>query len=176
MRSLSFNYDVFGPGVNQGLYPSDGGTGTTFDNVTIKNSLSLAAASVDIRTDNPVHGWDLSHDTLIASRGGYEIPGNGVNTMASVIKYGGWISSRGGSWVTSRNVWYGGDPLPGASVHLNPGFHSVPIGKPLALAELLAANLSPSGTATGSPLHSLPDLLAWIDSLNKQLRHRESSV
>jgi len=168
MSTLSFDYDVFGPGVNQGLYPSDSGTGTTFDDVTIKNSLFLAAASVNIRTDNRVHGWDLSHDTLIASRGSFEIPGNGVNTMTRVIKYGGWISSNGGSWDTSRNVWYGGDPLPGASVHLNPGFRSVPIGKPLALAELLAANLSPSGTAIGSPLHSLSDLLAWIDSLNKQ--------
>jgi hypothetical protein len=176
MSTLNFDHDVFGPGVNQGLYPSDSGTGTKFDDVTIKNSLFLAAVSVNIITENPVHGWDLSHDTLIASRGGFEIPGNGVNTMTGVIKYGGWVSTHGGSWDTSRNVWYGGDPLPGAAVHLNPGFRSVPTERPLALAELLDANLSPSATATGSPLHSLSDLLAWIDSLNKQLRHRESSV
>lgn len=167
MSGLSFDSDVVGPGVNQGLYPSDSGTGTTFDNVTIENSLFLAAVSVDIITENPVHGWNLSHDTLIAGRGGFGVPGNGVNRITNVIKYGGWVSAPGGSWATSRNVWYGGDPLPGASVHRNPGFRSVPAGSPPALAGLLAANLGPSSTAAGSSLHSLPDLLARIDSLNK---------
>jgi hypothetical protein len=169
MSALSFNYDVVGPGINQGLYPSDRGTGTTFNDVTIKNSLFLDAASANISTDNPVHGWDLSHDTLAATQGGFEIPGNGTNTMTDVIKYGGFSSVQGGSWVTARNVWYGGDPLPGAASHLNPGFLAVPTGTLPALAELLVANLTPSSTASGSPLHSLSALLARIDSLNKQL-------
>jgi hypothetical protein len=166
MSALTFNYDVFGPGTNQGLYPSDGGTGTTFDSVTIKNSLFLDDASADIITDNPVHGWDLSHDTLIATQGGVAIPGNGVNVMTSVIKYGGYFSALGGSWVTSGNVWYGGDPLPGASVHRDPGFLSVPTGRLPAFSELLGANLTPTSVAAGSPLHSWSALLTRIDSLN----------
>ena len=168
MSALSFNSDVVGPGVNQGLYPSDRGTGTTFNDITIKNSLFLDAASANISTDNPVHGWNLSHDTLVATQGGLEIPSNGTNTMTDVIKYGGYASTQGGSWVTSRNAWYGGDPLPGAASHLNPGFLAAPTGTLPSLAELLVANLTPSSTASGSPLHSLSALLALIDSLNKQ--------
>jgi hypothetical protein len=168
MSSLSFNYDVFGPGVNQGLYPSDKGTGTTFDNVTVTNSLFLHPVGIDIITENPVHGWDLSNDTLIAGRGGFEIPGNGVNKMTNVIKYGGYVSAQGGSWVTSRNLWYGGDPLPGAAVHRNPGFRSAPAGPLSDPDELLAANFAASSTTAGSPLHSWSALLERIDSLNGQ--------
>ena len=62
MNGLTFNYDVFGPGVNQDLYPSDRHSGTTFYDVTIDNSLFLPAASCDINTDNPVQGWNFSHD------------------------------------------------------------------------------------------------------------------
>ena len=165
MSGLTFNYDVFGPGTNTGLYPSDSGTGTTFDDVTIENSLFLAAASTDIITDNPVHGWDISHDTIIATRGALEIPGNGNNKMTDVVKYGGYVSAQGGSWDTSGNVWYGGDPLPGAPAHFDP-FSSVAIGTLTDQASLRAADLTPSATAGGSPLHSWSALLERIDSLN----------
>jgi len=170
MSGLTFNYDVFGPGVNQDLYPSDGGTGTTFNDVTIKNSLFLPAASTDIITDNRVHGWDLSHDTIIATQGAIQIPGNGKNTMANVIKYGGWVSANGGSWNTLKNIWYGGTPLPGTAAHFNPGFSSVPTGTPADPADFREANLTPSAAAStaadGSPLHSWSALLERIDSLN----------
>ena len=165
MSGLTFNYDVFGPGVNQDLYPSDPHSGTTFYNVTINNSLFLPAASSDINTDNPVQGWQLSHDTIFATRGALEIPGNGSNAMTDVIKYGGFVYAPGGSWTTSGNVWYGGDPLPGASAHFNPGFTSVPVGTPSPV-NLRVANLTPSDTTSGSPLHSWLALLARIDSLN----------
>ena len=165
MSGLIFNYDVFGPGVNQDLYPSDGDTGTTFYDVTIDNSLFLPAAGADINTDNRVQGWNLSHDTILATRGALEIPANGGNTMTGVIKYGGFVYAAGGSWTTSGNVWYGGDPLPGTSAHFNPGFVSVPAGTPSPV-NLRTANLTPSGTTSGSPLHSWLALLARIDSLN----------
>jgi hypothetical protein len=169
MRALSFNYDVVGPGVNQGLYPSDRHTGTAFDNVTIKNTLFLDAVSIQINTENPVHGWDLSHDTFIATRGAFEIPGNGVNVMTNVIKYGGYVAAQGGSWITARNVWYGGEPLPGVSAHRYPGFLSALAMTWPPLPELLATNLTLSATTAGSPLHSLSALLVRIDSLNEQL-------
>jgi hypothetical protein len=177
MSGLTFNYDVFGPGTNTGLFPSDAGTGTTFNDVTIKNSLFLSPTGWDIITVNPVHGWNLSHDTLIASRGALEIYGNGTNTMTDVVKYGGYVATVGGSWATSGNVWYGGQPLPGASDPVDPRFSSVPMGPlpstssgptgPLpSLAGLRAANVTTSVTASGSPLHSLPALLTRIDALN----------
>jgi hypothetical protein len=40
MTGLTFNYDVFGPGLNQGLYPSDPVTHTTFNDVSIKTRFS----------------------------------------------------------------------------------------------------------------------------------------
>jgi hypothetical protein len=166
MSRLTFTYDVFGPGTNQGLYPSDGHTGTTFDDVTIKDSLFLDTASSNISTDNPVHGWDLSYDTIFATQGWIKIPGNGSNTMTNVIKYGGSFYTPGSSWTTAGNVWYLGAPLPGASEHLNPGFASVPSEILPSLASLLTADLTPSATASGSPLHSWSALLARIDSLN----------
>jgi hypothetical protein len=166
MSGLTFSYDVFGPGTNHGLYPSDGGTGTTFDDVTVEDSLFLDTVSINILNDNPVHGWDLSYDTIFATQGGFEIPANGNNTMTNVIKYGGYVYTPGGSWTTSGNVWYLGDPLPGRSAHFNPHFRSVPTGTFPSLASLRTANLTPAATKSGSPLHSWSALLARIDSLN----------
>jgi hypothetical protein len=166
MSGLTFSYDVFGPGTNLGLFPSDGGTHATVDNVTVSDSLFLSPASTAIITVNPVHGWTISHDTLVAARGAILIYGNGINTMTDVVKFGGSVYVSGGSWSTSGNVWYGGDPLPGTSAHLNPGFPAVPS----SVASLLTATFAPSGTTSGSPLHSLPDLLRRIDALNVSKR------
>ena len=166
MSGLTFSYDVFGPGTNHGLYPSDGGTGTTFDDVTISESLFLDTDSINILSDNRVHGWDLSHDTLFATQGGIQIPSNGINTMTDVIKYGGWVDVTGGPWITSGNVWYLGDPLPGSSANFNPHFISIPRGPFPSLTSLRMANLTPSTTASGSSLHSWSALLARIDALD----------
>lgn len=166
MSGLTFSYDVFGPGTNSGLFPADAGTGATFDNVTVSDSLFLNPASIDIMTVNPVHGWDLDHDTLLAARGALLIPANGSNRITDVIKYGGSVYTPGGPWITSGNIWYGGEPLPGTSAHFDPGFLSVPPGTLPSVASLFAVKLTPSDTASGSPLHSLSDLLTRIDSLN----------
>jgi hypothetical protein len=166
MSGLTFSYDVFGPGTNHGLYPSDGGTGATFDDVTVSDCLFLDTDSINILSDNPVHGWDLSHDTLFATQGGIQIPSNGVNTMTDVIKYGGWVDVSGGPWITSGDVWYLGDPLPGSSANVNPRFASIPAGPFPALTSLRMANLTPSATTSGSPLHSWSALLTRIDALD----------
>jgi hypothetical protein len=166
MSGLTFSYDVFGPGTNHGLYPSDGGTGATFDDVTVSDCLFLDTDSINILSDNSVHGWDLSHDTLFATQGGIQIPSNGVNTMTDVIKYGGWVDVSGGPWITSGDVWYLGDPLPGSSANVNPRFASIPAGPFPALTSLRMANLTPSATTSGSPLHSWSALLTRIDALD----------
>lgn len=161
MSGLTLDHDVVGPGVNTGLYPSDRGTGARFNDVTIKNSLFLSAASTDILADTRVHDWDLSRDTIIALHGALSIPGNGGNTMTGVIKSGGYVFTPGGSWNGSGNVWWGGDRLPGAAAHVNPGFRDPPAG----LAGLRAASFRPAVKA-GSPLHSWAALLKRIDSLD----------
>ena len=161
MSGLTLNYDVFGPGINTGLYPSDSSTGATFDDVAVKNSLFLSAASTDILTDRRVHGWHLSHDTIVAFRGALSIPGNGGNTMTDVVKCGGYVFTPGGSWNTSGNIWYGGDPLPGEAAHFDPGFSELPTDP----ASLRSENFTFAAKA-GSPLHSWSALLKRIDSLN----------
>jgi hypothetical protein len=167
MSGLTVDHDVLGPGVNQGLYPSDDGTGTTFNDVTVTNSLFLDAASHNMITDNPVHGWTVDHDTIFATQGGFEIPGNGANTISNTIAVGGYVYTPGGTWSTTGNVWWGGDPLPGTSSNANPGFTSAPSGTLPSLSALRAADLTSAGfPSAGSPIHSLADLLARIDSLN----------
>jgi hypothetical protein len=167
MSGLIIDHDVFGPGTNQGLYPSDGGTGATFDNVTVTNTLFLDTASHNIITDNAVHGWTFDHDTIFATQGGSEIPSNGVNTITNTIKVGGYLTVGGGSWNTGANVWFNGDPLPGTATNLNPDFASVPSGTLPSLSSLRAADLTPSCSACGgAPLHSWTDILTWIDFLN----------
>jgi hypothetical protein len=169
MSGLSVDHDVFGPGINQGLYPSDGGTGATFDNVSVTNTLFLDAASHNIITDNNVNGWRLDHDTIFATQGGFEIPSNGANTITNTIKMGGYVYTPGGSWTTTGNDWYSGDPLPGTSANVNPMFASAPSGTLPSLASLRAADLTPSCSAcsgSGSPIHSWGGLLSLIDSLD----------
>jgi hypothetical protein len=166
MSGLTLSYDVFGPGTNHGLYPSDVGTGATFDDVTVSDSLFLDTDSINILSDNRVHGWDLSHDTLFATQGGIQIPSNGINTMTDVIKYGGWVDVSGGPWITSGDVWYLGDPLPGTARNFNPRFVSIPKGPFPSFTSLRMANLTPLATTSGSPLHSWSALLARIDSLD----------
>ena len=167
MSGLTFNNDVFGPGVNQGLYPSDSGTGTKFNNVSVTNTLFLDVASHNIISDLPVHGWTVDHVTIFATQGGFELPSDGTNTVTNVIKQGGYVDTPGGTWATSGNDWWGDDPLPGQSSNLNPNFSSVPSGTLPALATLRTANLtSGSFPASGAPINSFSELLSRIDGLN----------
>jgi len=166
MSGLTIDHDVIGPGVNQGLYPSDSGTGTTFENVHVTNTLFLDAAQHNIISDNGVHGWVIDHVTLFATQSGFELPSDGTNTITNVIKFGGYVYTPGGTWSMAGSIWYGGDPLPGSAANINPNFVSAPTGNLPSFASLRAANLSPlyGGTA-GSPLHSFANLLARIDAL-----------
>jgi len=76
--------------------------------VRVTNTLFLDTASHNIITDNPVNGWVLDHDTIFATQGGFELPSNGTNTITNVIKYGGYVYTPGGSWITDGDVWFGG--------------------------------------------------------------------
>lgn len=68
-------------------------------------------------------------------------------------------------WVTANNDWWLGDPLPGESSNVDPGFASVPSGPLPSLESLRTADLTPT-FQSGSDIHSLQDLLDRIDTLN----------
>jgi hypothetical protein len=167
MSGLTFDHDVFGPGINQGLYPGDSGTGTRFNNVSVTNTLFLDAASHNIINDLPVHGWTIDNVTIFATQGGFELPSDGTNTITNVIKQGGYVDTPGGTWTTSGNDWWRDDPLPGQSSNMNPNFSWAPTGTLPGLTALRAANFMPGGLPSGgSPIHSWSELLSRIDSLN----------
>jgi hypothetical protein len=151
--------------VNQGLYPGDGGTGATWTDVLVRNSLFLAIRH-NLITDNPVHGWTLDGDTFFAEQGGFELPANGTNTMTNVVKDGGYVVDSNWSGTTTGNVWWVGDPLPGQSSHLDPKFVSAPAGTLNTYAAYAAANFTPTTAGcVGSPLHTFADILATIDAI-----------
>jgi hypothetical protein len=89
--------------------------------------------------------------------------------MTNTIKYGGYVSTPGGDWATSRNIWYQGDPLPGSATNADPKFVSAPTGKLPSISSLMAANLTATCSACsdiGSPLHGVADVLRLEDQLN----------
>jgi hypothetical protein len=162
---LTVSHSILGPLVNQGLYPGDGGTGATWTNVTLSDSL-LLTVSHNVISDNKVHGWTLDHDTLYAPQGGFQIPNAGDSSLLDSIKYGGYVQAPG-DWATSGDVWLKGDPLPGKSINTDPQFTSLPDGPyPATFAAYAAADFTPHCAACrGSSIHTLDDLLSRIDAL-----------
>jgi len=167
IQKLTISWDLFGPGLNQGLYPSDGGTGTTFDNVTVSNTLFLDAESHNLMTDTRVNNWFLNRVTIFATQGGTEIPTNGTTRMTNSIKAGGYWYTPGPKWLARNDIWYGGERAPG--VHMKPQFVRAPRGAAPRFALLESADLRPTCrgcAAMGSPLRSWHSIFARIDTLN----------
>lgn len=169
VSGLTIDHDVFGPGVNLGLFPTNGGIYTIYNNVKVTNSLFMAISS-NIANSKPVNGWILDHDTLFAPQGGTNIPNNGTNTITNTIVDGGWFYIAGGTWNASGNIEFNttGD-VPGAT-NEDPQFVGpVPTGTLPSFASRRNAVFAPqcSGCAgLGSPLTSYSSLFSWIDSLN----------
>jgi hypothetical protein len=163
---LTVKHSIFGPLVNQGLYPSDSGTGATWTNVSVSDSLFLAITH-NIMADHAVHGWTVDHVTLYAPQGGFELPSNGANTLTNVVKYGGYVYTPSWSGTTGGNVWYQGDKLPGTSTNANPNFPALATGPyPARYAAYAAANFTPNcNGCQGSSLHTLGDIIARIKAL-----------
>jgi len=163
---LTVSHSILGPLVNQGLYPGDSGTGATWSDVTVSDSL-LLAISHNVISDNKVHGWVLQDDTLYAPQGGFEIPTNGQNTLSGVVKYGGYVYTPGWTGTTTSDVWYQGDPLPGSATKSNPDFMALPAGPyPATYDAYAAADFTPQNKAcVGSSIHTFEDVLARIDAL-----------
>ena len=174
VSGATFAHDMFGPGENQGLYPSDSGTGTLLSDVTVSDSLFLDAvahnAISDHHTASAPTRWTLVNDTIFATQGGSELPlasSGGTGTMTGVIKQGGYLYAPTGTWSGSGNIWYLGDPLP-AAANANPGFAAAPAAAHPALSALMdpaQTNLAPSA-GTGAPFHTFWDVFSYMDTLN----------
>jgi hypothetical protein len=164
--NLTVMHSLFGPLTDQGLYPSDGGSGVTWNNVSVTDSLFLNVRH-SIINDNPVNGWTLDHDTLFAEQGGFELPSDGANTITNIVKYNGYVYTPSWTGTTSGNVWYLGDPLPGSSTNQDPDFVGpVPGGTLNGYAAYAAAVFAPQCAACqGSSLHSLGDIVHRIEGL-----------
>jgi hypothetical protein len=163
---------IFGPLLNQGLYPDDSDYNSAFNDVSVTNSLFLVI-SHNIINDDPVYGWYLDRDTLFAPQGGFEIPCTPTScddTMTNVIKYGGYVYTPNWAGTASGNVSYLNDQLPGTSTSVDPGFTTLPSGTaPYTYAEYAAANFTPTCSIcsnAGSSLHTLNDILTRIEALS----------
>jgi hypothetical protein len=168
--SLTLRYDVFGPLLNQGFYPSESSNHTKFDNVVISATTFDDLVSHPILSDLPVHGWTLRHDTFFQTEGGFEIPGdNGTMTMSNTVKQGGYVDmSHWPAAAVSSSMWYLGDSVPGAT-RTDPQFASIPTAKRPSYSALRNVDLTPTCTTCGrigSPLTSIDALKARIDQLN----------
>jgi hypothetical protein len=167
---LTVDHVVFGPLLNQGFYPSDDGI-TTYNNLTIANTLFLDVASHNLITDNPVYGWNLDRVTIFATQGGIELPTNtsGANAFTNSIKYGGYVYMPNWKGTQSGNITYGGDNLFGLAP-TNPQFVGpVPTSQHPPFAQLRGADFTPrcgSCAGKGSAVVSVRSLLERIDGLN----------
>ena len=167
---LTVDHSVFGPMLNQGFYPGDSGTGTSFSNVSITNSLFADTESHNIISDLDVSNWTMDHLTIFATQGGFETPDNGGTTLTNSIKYGGYVYAPGlPNSATSGTIWYSGDSVPGAA-NMNPQFAGpVPAGDMPGYDAIASADFTPrcSGCAgKGSPITSIGALLIRIDGLD----------
>jgi hypothetical protein len=162
---MTIAHTIWGPLINQGLYPDDLKFHSSWNNVTVTDSL-FATIRHNIISNAPVKGWVLNDDTLFAPQGGFELPSNGPNAITNVIKLGGYVYVPDWSGTTTGSVWYQGDPLPGASFEVDPDFVAVPDGSNPTFQQFEAANFAPRCSGCGgSSLHSFVDIVTRIREL-----------
>ncbi|TMD62934.1 MAG: hypothetical protein E6I84_16460, partial [Chloroflexi bacterium] len=101
---LDFENDVFGPLLDQGIYPSD--TGIAYDNVTINNVLFLNAVWNNINSDPQSNGslpknWKVSNITAYVTDGPAESIYGGSNQCNVEILSGSYLT-------LSNSIFYNG--------------------------------------------------------------------
>lgn len=178
-KNLTFDHDLFGPMIAQGVYPGDQDN-ASFDNVTVTNSLFLdvlnhSIIGDSIATDSTTpHGWLIDHITSYQApsppgtrpRGAVDLAGTGHTVQQSIFVDGYFTTAA--SLAASGNDWFGGDAVPGGR-HVDPGFPALPTTDNPSYHAIEALDLIPTCTACvgiGSPLHSVDDLLRRIDELD----------
>lgn len=179
-HNLTVDHDVFGPLIAQGVYPGNRDT-TSFDNVTVTNSLflvldhSIIGDSIASDPTTPAN-WLVADDTSFMtdqpptgtnSHGKIDLAGTG-HTIRNSVFYNGYYYTVNPA-TASGNVWWKGDPVPGA-VNQNPGFAGpLPGTNVPTYAQYVGMNLSASCAAcgvAGAPIATTSGLLAAIDSAN----------
>jgi hypothetical protein len=176
---------IFGPLLGQALYPGDQGV-STFDNVTVTNSLFIDSFLHNLAGDymaspsdssTPLN-WKIQNVTSYYSSGGVRAGtpshGNGVwggghGITNSIFQNGYFAYTPAFTGTNSANIYFGGDPVPGAT-NTNPNFVGpLPATNSPGYAALAAADFTPQCTSCagkGSSIHKPTDLLSMIDSLN----------
>ena len=172
ITGLSFDHCVVGPGPNQGIFPGDSGNSVACNNLTVTNTLFMAPVQKCLGISYASNGWNINQCTFYAPMlEAGSIIGNGNSVITNCIQYGGDFTNSGMTWTGSGNniAWDTTSSALPSSLNVSPGFGSNPgTGAFVPIATLLTTSLAPSGAyaSYGSPLHSLADLLARIDSLN----------
>ena len=181
---LTFQNDIFGPLLDQGIYPSD--TGIAYDNTTISNVLFINAVWNNINSDPQSNGslpknWNVSNITAYVTPGPAESIYGGSNqcnveilsgsymTLSNSIFFDGCIHFNQSPLNAGGNLYWNTGSTPGGTV-TNPNFIGpLPSNNNPLYSTLAAANFTPtcgSCAGKGSSLHMVSDILARIDSLN----------
>jgi len=182
-QGFTFDHDVFGPLLAQGVYPGDENN-TSFDNVTISNVLFLNAMLHNIEgdpistpTNNTPNGWKIQNVTSYLTNGvntgtvshGFGVWGQGHGITNSIFQNGYFAYTASFTGINSGNLYYGSEPVPGGT-NTNPNFVGpLPTNNAPSYATLVAADFTPqcgSCAGKGSSIHKVQDLLNIIDSLN----------
>jgi chitodextrinase len=183
-RNLTIRDSVFGPLLAQSIYPSD--TSTSFDHVTLSNLLHLNPVIHGVigerqgGTSATPANWVISNMTtyMTASENpnaggspshGTELYGTGHSLTNSIFHYGYFVAGSAFTGLSSGNLYYGGDPVPGGT-SVAPRFAAPPAGgNAPTYAQLAAGDYTPTCTSCagkGSSLHGVQDILNRIDQLN----------
>lgn len=118
---LTFQNDIFGPGLTNGFI-----TQPEEDNVTIENSLFLDPGSNVTVENNAANGWKIDHVTAFAQDDNLTLEGGSGHSVSNSVFVGGNILLSGSSFSASNNCEWnareGGGTL-NAKV-ANPQFHT----------------------------------------------------
>lgn len=177
---LTFDYNIFGPYLMQGIYPSD--IGTYYNNVSVTHSLILGNYSNNVNVDaqSPStypSNWQFTNDTLYDMPSNPDPSGYGWTNLnlhsGSQLTFNASIFANGNGALPSGqsgsgNIYYSTRAVPGGT-NTNPLFTSALTTATPAWSTWASSNFTPGCTGCsgkGSPLHSFGDLTARIDSLN----------
>ncbi len=184
---FTVDHVVFGPLLAQGFYPGDQDN-TSFDNVVIRDSLFLndlghGINSDSITGDNSTPGnWQIQRTTIFLTNlpnvgtvsHGFDIAG-GNHSVTYSIFVNGYFYNAATITTANNNIRYqpagaaSMDPVPGSTT-TNPQFVSTlpTINNPV-YAQLASLDFTPqcaTCAGKGSAIHSVAEILTWIDSLN----------
>lgn len=183
---MTFNYNIFGPHINQGIYLGDAGQITSFDNVSISNCTFLAVFNHCIQGDtisgSTPANWTIDQCTMMGPNGSFpnyssgwfavELEsGTGHSFTNNIVEYNGSLYLLSAFTGTkSGNIYNGTNIIPGGT-NTDPGF-AVPLvstNNTPTFDDIFRLDLTPSASPAigkGSAVTGITWLMNKIDSLN----------